>query len=35
MTLDARKINLINWVSQSYDEKMVTRLAEFQTQQDW
>jgi predicted transcriptional regulator len=35
MTLEARKINLINWVSQLYDEKMVTRLEEFQTQQDW
>jgi|WetSurMetagenome_2_1015567.scaffolds.fasta_scaffold254371_2 hypothetical protein len=35
MTLDARKINLINWLSQLHDEKTVARLEEFQSQQDW
>jgi hypothetical protein len=35
MTMYARKINLINWLSQLHDEKMVTRLEEFQSQQDW
>jgi predicted transcriptional regulator len=35
MTLDARKINIINWVSQLYDENMISRLEEFQAQKDW
>lgn len=35
MTLDTRKINLINWLSQLHDEKLVSRLEEFQSQQDW
>jgi hypothetical protein len=35
MTLDARKINIINWVSQLHDEKTVAHLEEFQSQQDW
>jgi hypothetical protein len=35
MTLDARKINIINWISQLHDEKTVARLEEFQSQQDW
>ncbi len=35
MTLDARKIHIINWVSQLHDEKMVSRLEDFQSQQDW
>jgi hypothetical protein len=35
MTLETRKINLINWVSQLSDEKMITRLEKFQSQQDW
>mgnify|MGYP001768271841 CR=1 FL=1 len=35
MTLDARKINLINWLSQLHDEKTVARLEKFQSQQDW
>ncbi|MFA9391208.1 MAG: hypothetical protein ACERKD_15470 [Prolixibacteraceae bacterium] len=35
MTLDARKMQLINWLSQLNDEKTVARIEEFQSQTDW
>jgi predicted transcriptional regulator len=35
MTLEARKINIISWISQLHDKKMVARLEELQLQQDW